>query len=110
MKEKKIDKFFLIIVLILITGGLAMFVSASLGILNRNEAMFYAVLRSQLILGLGCGLVAMYLALKVNYKTWSKYSFYIFLGAILLTAAVFIPGLGYTHLGARRWIEIGSIS
>ncbi|MFA6000056.1 MAG: putative peptidoglycan glycosyltransferase FtsW [Candidatus Paceibacterota bacterium] len=110
MKEKKIDKFFLIIVLILITGGLAMFVSASLGILNRNEAMFYAVLRSQLILGLGCGLVAMYLALKVNYKTWSKYSFYIFLGSILLTAAVFIPGLGYTHLGARRWIEVGSIS
>lgn len=110
MKEKSIDKVFLTIVLILILGGLAMFISASLGILNRNENMFYSVLRSQLILGLGCGLIAMYLALKINYKTWSKYSFYIFLFSILLTAAVFIPGLGYTHLGAERWIKVSTFS
>ncbi len=110
MKEKKIDKVFLTIVLILIFGGLAMFISASLGILARNETMFYGVLRSQLIFGLGFGLIAMYLALKINYKTWSKYSFYIFLGSILLTAAVFIPGLGYTHLGAERWIRLGTFT
>ena len=67
-----IDKIFLTIVLILILGGLAMFVSASLGILARNEAMFFSVIRSQLIFGLGCGLIAMYLALKISYKTWSK--------------------------------------
>lgn len=59
---------------------------------------------------MGFGLVGMYLALKVNYKLWCKYSFFIFLAAILLTAAVFIPHIGWGHQGAQRWIRIGSIS
>ncbi len=105
-----IDKFFLTTVLILIGGGIAMFVSASLGILAKNEKTFYAVLISQLVLGLGCGLLGMYAALKINYKFWRKYAFYIFLGAVLLTAAVFIPHIGFSHGGARRWIELGPLS
>lgn len=109
-KEKKIDKIFLGVVILLILGGLAMFVSASLGILARNSNTFYNVLFSQLVLGLGCGLVGMYLALKINYKFWGKYAFYIFIGAILLTAAVYIPGLGIKHQGALRWLELGPIS
>ena len=110
MTGKKIDKFFLIIVLILIFAGLAMFISASLGILARSPGLFYSVLRSQLVFGLGGGLVGMYLALKINYKFWCKYAFYIFLVAILLTAAVFIPHLGITNLGAERWLKVGPFS
>ncbi len=109
MKEKKIDRFFLIIFILLIFIGIAMFVSSSLGILNKSAGTFYSVLFSQLVLGLGFGLVGMYFALKIDYKFWRKYSFYIFLGSILLTAAVFIPDLGWRHLGADRWIQIGSL-
>ena len=58
MKEKKIDRFFLIITFILIFVGLAMFISASLGTLNRNASTFYAILFSQLVLGLGSVLSA----------------------------------------------------
>ncbi len=110
MKGKKADRFFLIVVILLIAVGLAMFVSASLGILAKNKDIFYGVLRSQLVLGLGFGLIGMYIALKIDYKLWCKYSFYIFLGAILLTAAVFIPNLGVTHQGAERWIGLGPVS
>lgn len=110
MKEKKIDRFFLTIVLILIFAGAAMFISASLGILTRSSSLFYSVLRSQLILGFGFGLTGMYLALKINYKFWCKYSFYIFLGSIILTVLVFVPGLGLVHQGAERWIKLGSLS
>lgn len=106
MKGKKIDKFFLIIVFIMIAIGAAMFVSASLGILARNESVFYSVLFSQLILGFGMGFVGMYFSYKTNYKILRKYSFYIFLGSILLTAAVFIPGIGWSRLGATRWIDL----
>lgn len=108
MREKKIDKFFAIIVFLLIFIGLAMFISASLGILNKNEGIFYSVLFSQLILGFCFGFLGLYFALKINYKFWRKYSFWIFLGSIILTASVFIPNLGWSHLGAERWIEIGS--
>ena len=110
MKEKKIDRFFLIIVGLLLTIGISMFVSASLGILVKNEKLFYSVLFSQLVLGLGLGLVGMYFCLKINYKFWRKYSFLIFLGSILLTASVFVPYFGWTHGGAQRWIQLGNFS
>ncbi|MFA6301383.1 MAG: putative lipid II flippase FtsW [Candidatus Paceibacterota bacterium] len=110
MKAKKVDKFFLVIVFILLTFGIAMFISASLGVLARNEKTFYAVLFSQLVLGLVLGLVGMFISSKINYKFWRNYSFLIFLGSILLTVAVFIPGLGWSHGGARRWLQLGPIS
>ncbi len=105
--RKKIDKFFLITLFILLIVGLGMFISASLGILVKNKELFYSILKSQLILGLGLGLVGMYFALKIDYKFWRKYAFFIFLGSLLLTATVFIPGLGWGHGGAERWIKIG---
>ncbi len=110
MKEKKVDKFFLIVLFILIVFGAAMFISASLGLLVRNEKTFYSVLFNQIVLGLGIGLVGMYFSSKINYKFWRKYSFYIFLGSILITAAVFIPHLGWSHGGATRWLKLGPVS
>lgn len=108
--KKRVDKFFLIIVILLVTIGTAMFVSASLGILVKDEKIFYSVLFNQIVLGLGFGLLGMYIVLKIDYKFWRKYSFYIFLFSILITAAVFIPQLGWSHGGARRWIQLGPIS
>jgi cell division protein FtsW len=110
MRGKKVDKFFLSVVLILISLGVAMFVSASLGILAKNQKLFYSVLISQIGLGLGLGFFGMYITQKLDYKLLRKYSLYIFLGAIILTASVFIPGLGRSHGGAQRWIDLGPVS
>ncbi len=110
MKGKKIDKFFLIVVLLLIFLGVVMFISASLGILVKNEKVFYSVLFNQLVLGLGTGFVGMYFCLQIDYKFWRKYAFLIFLGSIILTASVFIPTLGLSHGGAQRWIHFGGFS
>jgi cell division protein FtsW len=110
MKEKKVDKFFLIIVGLLLTVGVTMFISASLGILAKNNQLFYSVLFSQLVLGLGLGLVGMYFCSKINYKLWRRFSLFIFLISILITAAVFIPHLGFRHGGAQRWIELFGFS
>jgi len=110
MKERKADKFFLIVLFLLVTTGISMFISASLGILAKNEKIFYSVLFNQLVLGLGLGLVGMYFCYKIHYKFWRKYSFFLFLISILLTAAVFIPYLGWSHGGAQRWIQIGGFS
>ncbi len=110
MRAKKIDKFFLIIVSLLLVMGIAMFISASLGILAKNATTFRAVLFNQLVLGLGLGLIGMYISSKIDFRLWRKFSFFIFLGSILLTTAVFLPSLGWSHGGAQRWINIIGVS
>ncbi len=110
MREKKIDRFFVIIISLLLIVGVAMFISASLGILAKSTKTFYSVLFSQLVLGLGLGLVGLYFCSKINFKFWRKYSFFFFLASILLTASVFIPHFGWSHGGAQRWIQFGSFS
>lgn len=110
LRKAKPDKFFFGLTLILILVGVAVFVSASLGILPRSEKTFYGVLVSQLVLGLGLGFVGMYFTYRIDYHFWRKNAFWILLGSILLTAAVFIPGLGRTHGGAQRWLDLGPVS
>ncbi len=109
-KQKSFDKYFFWIA-ILITGiGLLSFVSASLGILARSEDKFYGVLFNQIVLGFVGGCFALWLCARIPYSFWRKNSFYIFLGALILTISVFIPGLGFSHGGARRWVSIGPLS
>ncbi len=106
----KIDKIFLSIVASLVIIGMMMFISASLGILNKNETKFYGVMASQLIYGLVGGLVALYFGLKIPYKFWRAYSLPIFIVSIVATTLVFVPGLGFEHGGSRRWINVFGLS
>ncbi len=109
-KPQEFDKYFFGIVVIIAVIGIFAFVSASLGILARSETKFYAVLFNQVVLGFVGGLGALWLGLKIPYPFWRKYAFFIFIATILLTLGVFIPGLGFSHGGARRWIEVGPVS
>lgn len=106
MKKNKIDTIFFGIVITLVVIGLITFTSASLGILAKNEAKFYGVIFGQYIFGFLGGLVALYIGLKIPYKLLKKYSLPLFIGSIVLTGLVLIPGIGQSHGGARRWIDI----
>ena len=103
---KGLDKIFLIIIIILVVIGVIMFTSASLGILARNEAKFYGVIFNQFIFGLCGGIIALFLGLRIPYKFWREYSLPIFIASIIATALVFVPGIGSSHGGASRWINI----
>lgn len=107
--KKPVDKWFLIIFAILVVSGFFVFLSAALGLLARDGAQFSAVIFSQSF-GLFLGGSALFIVSRINYKFLKKYSFYIFLFSILATIAVFVPGFGFEHAGARRWISIGTIS
>ncbi len=109
MKGQRIDKPFLISVLILAFGGFFIFTSASLGLLAREGVSFAAVASNQLA-ALAIGIVIMILMSKFNYKILKKYAFYIFLLTILLNLLLFIPGLSVTHGGATRWIDLKIIT
>lgn len=108
--QKPFDRYFLGIVVTITIIGLFSFVSASLGILAKSESKFYGVLFNQIILGLVGGFLGMWLSMRIPYLFWRKHAFYIFVGALVLTLLVFVPGLGFAHGGAQRWISIGPVS
>ncbi len=110
MHKIKIDKIFFGIVITLLTIGVVMFTAASLGILAKNTAKFYGVITNQFLFRLMGGLVALYFGIKIPYKFWRSYSLVLFIVSFLFTLSVFIPSIGVTHGGARRWVDIFGIS
>lgn len=107
---KKVDRPFLISVIILVVGGFLIFSSASLALLAESEAQFSSVLFNQTFFGLFLGSIAALIISRVHYRFWRRHAFYIFLGGIALTSLIFIPGLGLEHGGATRWIGIGNFT
>lgn len=107
---KKVDKLFLFSVIILTVFGFFIFISASLGLLARDAANFRQIVFNQTVFGLIMGTIALILLSRIDYHFWGKYSFYFFLLSIILTLLVFLPGFGYWHGGAKRWLSLGSFS
>lgn len=55
---------------------------------------------------LAIGFIFMYLGYKLDYTIWRKLAPLMILAGLALIIAVFIPGIGFEHGGARRWIRI----
>ncbi len=106
-RDERIDSIFLALTITLITVGFFIFVSAALGVLARGEEKFVSVLRSQILFGLMAGGLCMYIASRIHYQFWRKHAFWIFVGSIAATLLVFVPGIGFEHGGAHRWIHLG---
>ena len=108
-KKLKIDKVFLFSVILLSAFGFLIFSSASLGLLAKEVSNYNFVAAKQFI-GLMIGLVAFLLMSKLPYKTLRKYSFYIFISAIIINLLLFIQFISVSHGGASRWIDLGPIT
>ncbi len=108
--SKGVDRTLLVIILTLVTIGFFIFSSASLGLLAREGARFSSVAFSQITFGIIGGSIGMFLTSQIYYRNWRRYAFYIFVALSLLTLAVFIPGIGFEHGGARRWIALGGFT
>lgn len=100
------DRPFFLIVAILVVGGLAMFASASLGLLAEEDGAPWRLAFTQLMLGLIPGVIALLIARYLPPKFIERITpvFYVF--AVALTALVFTPW-GETFNGATRWLNIG---
>lgn len=109
-KKHSIDKNFLWVTLILLAIGVTTFISTSLGVYTENKVIFKAMLFRHIGLGVIGGLIAMYFFSKIHYTFWKKMSLYIYILGIFITVLVFVPGLGFEHGGARRWVSLGFIS
>ena len=106
-KPHGMDNMLLILVGILVAGGFLIFSSASLGLMAREGATFASVAFSQFVFGIIGGGIALLVMSNIHYRQWRKYAFYIFILTLIATMLVFVPGLGMTHAGATRWIDLG---
>ncbi len=109
-KNESVDRFFLTINIILLVIGFTIFLSASLGILANDSAQFSSIVFKQVFFGIILGLVACFIFSRINYKILKKYSLAIFIFSAILTILVFIPHIGATINGARRWIILWGFS
>ncbi len=69
----------------------------------------YFIIRRQLF-WLGLGLLIFFAAARIDYHRLQGKSRFLLLLGVLLLAAVFIPGLGRSGGGARRWLRAGAVS
>jgi len=55
------------------------------------------------------GIIAIFIVLLFNYKTFESMEKILYVASILLLLTVYIPGLGVEHFGARAWIDLGPV-
>lgn len=106
----KLDSYITILAFTLLFLGFAIFFSASLGVMARHQAKFYNVLQNQALFGIIFGSAAFFIGAMFPREYLKNLSPFIYIIGIIACILVYVPGIGFEHGGARRWIAIGSFS
>lgn len=101
------DKIFFTLVLVLMFAGLAIFSSAALGLLARENSSVSKDILLQAGLGLGLGFLALLATRAISLARLKRFVPYIYGATILFTMLVFVPGVGFHAGGATRWVNLG---
>jgi len=101
------DYILVTIIAVIIIFGLVMLSSASSAISFQKFGDSNYYLKHQLI-SFVIGIIAFIFASKIDYKTWKKFAFPFLIITVLLLVLVFIPGIGFSYGGAKRWIHLGN--
>ena len=104
------DRTFALIVISLVTIGTATFLSASLGLLARQNANLGHLATTQLLLGLIPGIGLLIFLRLVQSSLIQRFALPVYIASLILTALVFIPHIGVHANGATRWIDIGPVT
>lgn len=103
---RHVDRILLLTTASLAGLGFCIFISASLGLLARGNVSLSSVVFNQFLLGLVGGGTLLYCMTLVPYAYFRTYAPHIFAASVLLSACVFIPGLGFSAKGASRWLDL----
>jgi cell division protein FtsW len=97
---------FLVLVAILSLSGLAIFSSATLGLLAREGSSVSKDILLQTGLGFGLGFIGLILAKIIPLSQIKRFAPYGYGLSLALTLLVFVPGIGFHSGGATRWINL----
>lgn len=109
MKRSNIDIWLLFLLFLLIGFGIVMIYSTSAVYAEEQYGDSLFFLRRHLT-WVCIGMVGMLITRKIDYHVLRKYSKILFFLSIGLLVLVYIPGIGRTAGGARRWISIGGLN
>jgi cell division protein FtsW len=108
-RDTAIDQGLLWSAVLLAAIGLVMVYSASIAMADAERftgfRSHYFLARHGLYLAVGLAVAAV--AFKVPLSLWQLSAPWLFLGGVVLLAAVLIPGIGREVNGSRRWIALG---
>ena len=104
------DKTLLYIIFFLLGCGLLILASASMVMAQKDFGSTSYYLWHQILLGAIPGLGALLITSQIPYRYWKKLALPLLIVSFLLLALLFIPQLGYSFGGARRWLKLGPIS
>ncbi len=107
MRVKSGDRIFFVLVLTLALAGFAIFASAALGLLARQNSSVTRDVLDQIGFGLVLGMAALFVCRSVPLALVRRTAPWVYGFTLALTALVFMPGLGTTANGATRWINLG---
>ncbi|MGD2171694.1 MAG: putative lipid II flippase FtsW [Gammaproteobacteria bacterium] len=100
------DRVILLLYLVLVSIGLVMVASASIGIADQQtHDPFYYAKRQFLRVLLSAALL--WFASRIPLEFWKNNGMVLMLGSIVLLAFVLIPGVGHTVNGSTRWLNFG---
>ena len=85
--------------------GVVMVGSAAVAGAGMDVGPWYFLSRHVVFLGIGLGLAAV--AMRTELKVIEQHSQLLLLACMALLLAVFVPGIGHTVNGARRWLNLG---
>ena len=106
VKKNQVDSVLIIIILILLSFGIVMVLSASAPSALAETGDSYTYVTKQAIFAIG-GLAFMWFISKIDYRIYKKFYWLIYWFSIGVLLLVLVPGLGVEASGARRWINLG---
>ena len=108
--KAKFDKLFFVLIFAVVILGFFIFLSASLGLQARGNTPLVSLIINQGMFGLVGGSIAGFFAFITPLDWLKKHAVTLFIVSIMITLAVFIPGLGFTSGGATRWLDLGPLT
>ncbi len=95
------------VALLTVLGMIMLFSTSAFAQESRGDMYYFVKRQGMWLLVAACGAI---FAACVDYRTWSKFTWILFAGAIVLLLLCFVPPIGMRINGSSRWIHFGPMT
>ncbi|MBI5237174.1 MAG: putative lipid II flippase FtsW [Deltaproteobacteria bacterium] len=109
IRIKDLDRLLIISTLLLVVAGVVMVYSTSSIMATKRFGNQYFFVKKHLGYALA-GVICLVGATRVPYGFYRKMAYPILIASAVFLICIYIPGIGFTAGGARRWVRLGPLS